>query len=42
MEIETKQGKIFQCADIEILNEGMGDCIGACMNEGVCVNGKCL
>ena len=35
MEVETKQGKIFQCADIEILSAEMGDCIGTCLNEGV-------
>lgn len=42
MEVETKQGKIYQWADIEIINKDMGDCVGSWLNEGVCVNGKCL
>ncbi|CAI2373434.1 unnamed protein product [Moneuplotes crassus] len=42
LEVETKQGKIYQCADIEVINAGMRDCVGSCLNEGVCVNGKCL
>lgn len=40
MVVETKQGKIYQCADIEVINSEMQDCIGMCLNEGVCVNGK--
>lgn len=42
IEVETKQGKIYQWADIEVINTEMKDCIGTCENEGVCVNGKCL
>lgn len=40
--VETKEGNIYQCADIEIINSGMSECIGTCQNEGVCVNGQCL
>lgn len=31
----------MQCADIEIINSDMGECVGACQNEGTCINGKC-
>lgn len=42
MQVETKEGIIYQCADIEVINSDMAECIGSCLNEGVCVNGKCI
>ena len=42
MIVETKEGNIYQCADIEVINTDMVDCVGNCLNEGLCVNGKCI
>ena len=42
MIVETKEGNIYQCSDIEVINSEMIDCLGTCQNEGFCVNGKCI
>lgn len=42
VEFETKaSGKLFMCADMEIIGGQIEDCAGQCVHGAVCMNGGC-